>query len=367
MYVYVCTDTVEISDTGNLILTNVVEAVQKETKNLRDQGCHIVIGVGHYGYQEDKDMAELVDLDVIIGGHSHTLLYTADMDGLFDGLDPADEAKVMGQYPTVLRNVADRPIPICHAFEYGKYLGHIDFTFTLNEDRFMINSEADFVGKPIILDASVAEDPDILAEMERWRKPVDELSNRHIGETEVNLDGDRVLVRRNETNLGNFIADAIVESWCDFDKGDVHLAIVNSGGIRGEIPVGEIDYGNVLTVLPFGGSFDVVQVKGSTLMAVFDHAVSRYESDSLPGEFLQVSGFQVSYDTKAAAGKRVVSLQAKCGDCAEKFKEVEMDEAYWVGTSDFVSGGGDGFDMISNERLAYHKELFSAICWSYIS
>ena len=94
-------------------------------------------------------MANLVDLDVIIGGHSHTLQWTK-KDG-FIGFDMSDETKIMADYPTVEKNVNDRPIPICHVFEYGKYLGNIEITFKKKGDRYVIEKEDDFVGKPILL------------------------------------------------------------------------------------------------------------------------------------------------------------------------------------------------------------------------
>lgn len=68
---YTTEETPSISDTGNLIFTDVVKAIQQEVQYLRNtKECQIVIGLGHYGYNEDKKMAEQVDLDVIIGGHS---------------------------------------------------------------------------------------------------------------------------------------------------------------------------------------------------------------------------------------------------------------------------------------------------------
>lgn len=45
---------------------------------------------------------------------------------------------------------------------------------------------------------------------------------------------------------------------------------------------------DVISVLPFGGTFDLVQLKGSTLLQVFEHSVYRYGGST--GEFLQVSG-----------------------------------------------------------------------------
>ena len=82
--------------------------------------------------------------------------------------------------------------------------------------------------------------------MRLWELPVDELTKEVVGETQVILDGDRALVRRNETNLGNMITDAIVNSAADFVHegldGKIEIALMNSGGIRGEIPIGEVYY-----------------------------------------------------------------------------------------------------------------------------
>mgnify|MGYP000133711363 CR=1 FL=1 len=68
---YTTEDTPTISNTGKLIFQNVIPSINAEIRQLRKE-CQIVIGVGHYGYQQDKDMVEYVDVDVIIGGHSHS-------------------------------------------------------------------------------------------------------------------------------------------------------------------------------------------------------------------------------------------------------------------------------------------------------
>ena len=65
-----------------------------------------------------------------------------------------------------------------------------------------------------------------------------------------------------------------------------------------------------------------------------------------------MAGFRVEYDTTQAVGKRVVAL---CALDDKKFKAVEEETEYWVGISDFLSGGGDGYDMIRDERLFYQK------------
>ena len=65
-----------------------------------------------------------------------------------------------------------------------------------------------------------------------------------------------------------------------------------------------------------------------------------------------MSGFRVAYNTTLPKNGRVVCLQAMDG---KKFKSVRNDDVYWVAISDFLSGGGDGYDMIRDEREFYQK------------
>ena len=56
-----------------------VTALQEEARKLTQRGVNIIIATGHSGYSREKQMAELIeDVDVIVGGHSHSLLYTGE-------------------------------------------------------------------------------------------------------------------------------------------------------------------------------------------------------------------------------------------------------------------------------------------------
>ena len=186
-----------------------------------------MIGLGHHGYDNDVDMAALVDLDVIIGGHSHSLLAT-DYDLLADG----DEKKVKGKYPTVKTNSVGNTVLVGQSFRHGKYLGNIQANFTkTGASSWRIEH---FTGEPLLLDSSIPEKTEIKEELLKWKRTVDELTKEKVGETEVDLEGDRSIVRRKESNLGNLVADAAAKS------NGVRLAFVNGGGIRSSIPVGEV-------------------------------------------------------------------------------------------------------------------------------
>lgn len=66
-----------ISNTSAVEFFDEIESLKKETKKLRDSGVNIIIGLGHSGIEKDQIIAkEVEDIDIIVGGHSHTLLYS---------------------------------------------------------------------------------------------------------------------------------------------------------------------------------------------------------------------------------------------------------------------------------------------------
>lgn len=96
-------------------------------------------------------------------------------------------------------------------FQFGKYLGNIDLTFHQSGGQYVLNDESDVTGQPILLDSSIVQDPEILAELNRWEIPVSDLMEDAVGQTLVTLDGKFESCRRKECNMGNFITDAILK------------------------------------------------------------------------------------------------------------------------------------------------------------
>ena len=77
--------------------------------------------------------------------------------------------------------------------------------------RFVIRSENDVQGHPILLSDDIAEDEEILRELKQWQKPVNEMLEGHVGYSAVFLDGDRSSCRLKECNMGNFATDSMVK------------------------------------------------------------------------------------------------------------------------------------------------------------
>jgi 5'-nucleotidase / UDP-sugar diphosphatase len=101
-----------------------------------------------------------------------------------------------------------------------------------------------------------------------YRKKIETKLNVIIGRTTVELDGRRKTVRSKESNLANFITDAVKI----FTKADI--AILNGGSFRAPISKGNITIGDVRRVLPFNNTISIVSLKGSDLLKIFKKTAS---------------------------------------------------------------------------------------------
>ncbi len=218
-------DTDELASPGkNIIFTDPSGAVQGEVDKLTADGVNKIIVLSHSGYGVDQMVAQnTTGVDVIVGGHSNTLL--GDMDG------------AVGAYPTVVNGVQ-----IVQAYAYGKFLGELNVTF--DDDGNVIEA----VGAPIIMDAAVTEDEATKARITEAAAPLEEIRNKVVAEAAEPIEGNRDVCRAMECSMGNLVADAMLDRVKD--QG-VEIAIANSGGLRASIDAGEVTMGEVLIVLPF--------------------------------------------------------------------------------------------------------------------
>ena len=110
---------------ANITFTDELEAVQTEAKRLKAQGVKIIIASGHSGYHIDKLMAEKIEeLDVVVGGHSHTYLFTSGV-----GKDPPSIEVPEGDYPTYITQRSGKVVPVVQVYYHTKYLGHLELHF----------------------------------------------------------------------------------------------------------------------------------------------------------------------------------------------------------------------------------------------
>lgn len=341
---YLTPDTKQLVAAMTVEFTAEIAAINAEAERLKAEGVDILIALGHSGIVEDQNIALNCPLiDVVIGGHSHTFLYS--------GEPPITSDTPYGPYPVVVTQGSGKKVPVVQAYAYTKYLGLLNLSFDENGNLEF------WEGSPLLLNDEIPQDRDVLDALEEYREEVEAYENEVIGTTKVILEGDNC--RKEECNMGNLLTDAMVSiraglyTLSDNNKWtDAAIAIVQGGGVRSSIDTvstgtGEITYGELDTVLPFRNKLLVAELSGAVLKQVLEFSVANYVKNIGAAAFLQVSGIHVNYDLDQPVGKRIESLEVLCADCdVPKYEQVVDTKTYGVIMTDFLKEGGDGYDML---------------------
>lgn len=308
---------------SNIIFTSQVQSARAAVSALQAKDIKCIIALSHLGWYNDLELARQVSgIDVIVGGHSHT---------------------VPDRYPTVIVQGAP-PTLVVQAGVFNQYLGRLDVSF---DQEGVVQS---YNGALTPINDKITPDATTLAKLAEYKGPVDNLMAQPIGQTRVDLDGERLHVRTQETNLGDLIADAYLAKAAS--RGAV-LALVNSGSIHASIPAGNISLGQAMAVLPMQSIVTLVDLTGQQLIDTLENGVSLAETGS--GRFLQVSGLSFTWNPASPAGKRIV--KAAVGNNGS-YVPVDPKATYHVAVNDWMAGGGDGYSMIKQGRNIQSTGIF---------
>lgn len=312
-------NTDELASPGdNVIFTDPSQAVQGEVDALTAEGVNKIIVLSHSGYVVDQQVAaNTTGVDVIVGGHSNTLLSNTN-------------ENAVGPYPTMVGNTA-----ILSAYAYGKFLGELNVTF---DDEGNITEAT---GEPILIDGQVAEDADTVARIAELAVPLDEIRNKVVASSASTIDGNRDNCRVKECEMGNLVADAMLARVAD--QG-IQIAIANSGGLRASIDAGDVTMGEVLTVLPFQNTLSTFHVSGQTVVDALENGVS--EIAEVAGRFPQVAGMTFTVDPAAEVGSRI-------SDVMVAGAPIDLAATYGLVSNNYVRNGGDGYKMFRDAENAY--------------
>jgi 5'-nucleotidase/UDP-sugar diphosphatase len=312
------------------------EAAQKQVEELKAAGADIVVLLSHLGMDEESapnrslDVLEKVaGIDLLIDGHSHTLL---------------EKGKMVGG--TLIVSTGS----------YGQNLGVVVYDgekFKASQFSGLNKStviELEGVPYSALLNAKL--DAEVAELVNSTNQAVQEVLSKAFAKTEVFLNGERDPGNRTEeTNLGDFAADAILWAAQQALGDQVVAAITNGGGIRASIQVGDITMNDMKTVFPFGNEVSVLEVKGSELLEALEAATSA--TPKALGAFPQVSGIVFSIDTTvpyengeqypdstyhapAKPGSRV-KIESVGG------QPFDLEALYTIATNDFTAAGGDTY------------------------
>jgi 5'-nucleotidase len=308
-------ETATLSSPGaNVRFADPIATGKRLARRLRRQGFDVIIALTHLPMSEDKRLAAEGDVDLIIGGHEHELLES--MAGRAPIMKMGSDARNLGQVDIHLQRV-------------GK-----------SRQRFKITS-MDWQAIPVT--DAVKDDPQTAAVIAEYEKQLNASLAEILGKTSVMLDARAATIRREEGNLGNFIADVYRQGL------NADFALVNSGGIRSDSTYGpgELTKKDVLSILPFENGVVKVKITAEHLRRLLENGVSK--AGQTDGRFPQISGFNFTYDASKPVGSRVISIQTAGNP-------IDPAKSYTLALSAYTLSGGDGYDLKGAEILVKPEE-----------
>ena len=311
-----------ISNTGGK--TDLYDCAKKEVQTLKDQGADIIISLAHLGMDEESkldghrsiDMYNNVSgIDMILDGHSHSVM-----------TEGPDKEPIQST---------------------GKYLPNIGVV--------VIDDAAKKIGEHyLIATEGLDKDPEVEAAVQVVKDKVDTALGDVIGTSKVTFASEKTENRCYETNTGDLITDAMVwEILKDKDSLNVSedkvIAVINGGGIRAGLSIGDFGRKDIQAILPFGNTLNVVYVTGSQLLEALE--ASTFMTPESVGGYPQTKGIKFTIDTTKAYDQGApydstyyspktiqrVTIESING------KAFDANETYAVITNDFCAAGGDTY------------------------
>ena len=273
----------------------------KVVPKIHAAGAQIIVALTHQTIGDDKQFARCSGVDVIIGGHEHTLLES------------------MSGHAPIFKMDAD-----------ARELGRIDLNISKSTGKL------ESIDWQIIPVTDKVKDDPAFASLDRKYGALLKSLEVPVGRTEVDLDVRSADVRMQETNMADFVADAFRQA----TQADV--ALVNGGSIRADaiIKPGILTKRDVLSILPFNNRVVKLQVTGAAIRAALEHGVATAAEELQPGRFPQVSGLRYAFDTNRKPGARLTSVTVNG-------KPLEDRRSYTLATTTYLAvEHGDAYDML---------------------
>lgn len=278
-------------------LLDPVQAANQLIPQLRPQ-VDLIVTLHHMGIWADEPFAKQVaGVDVIIGGHSHTLMAKAE-------LIPNHNAN--GINGTLLQ----------HAYFMGAYVGRIDLK--LDAQGKIVKYDSQLVLLDEKFDPPPQAKPDALQQlMSSYGDKLKASMGQVLGESldDMGTDGKY----DGPFALGSLVADVLRESQ------GTEVGIMNTGGVRAGVPKGPITVGGVYEVMPFDNTISTFKLKGQDLRQVVEISASRLGVS----KNMQFSGLVYSVRDKQVSDIRVQG------------KPLEANRVYTVVAPDYVLDGNE--------------------------
>ncbi len=332
----VYTDTAPANVEG--ITFSAVETYAKEASaRLRDtEDCDIVIALGHIS--NPMALAERIDgVDLWLCGHDHM--------SISEAVTTPDGTK-------------------SYVVEDGQHLeevGLVGLTVDMNAEGEV--TEIAFQKTSVTYEdaASYEKDPAVSKLLGEIKSETSAILDRVVGTIPMDFNGERQAVRTSQTNLGTAVASAYIKAT------GADIAFENGGGIRASLSKGDITYGDVISVSPFGNYLVTKQLSGKAIRSILEQSlefrartVYAYEhtdpfvDPACSGTSLHFAGMTVVCDMDAAMGSRVLSVTVGG-------EPMDDDKLYVIATNNYVAGSTDYVELGEAPELGQYSACEEAL------
>ncbi|MGF1868740.1 bifunctional metallophosphatase/5'-nucleotidase [Photobacterium indicum] len=364
-------------NTGDVQFFNMVESAQTTVDMLKAKGINNIVAVTHIGNSIDVDIASKVNgIDLIVGGHSHTLL------GDFTNLGMNND----GIYAQLVKNPNGvGQTCVVQAGQYAQAIGRLQVGFNQQGDVVNCNgkntllSNDEFYTQPARqtsekFDAAATQRVVEFIEQEdnieitdedanmrnlinvKYKPAVDKAYGKTIAQVPVEIIHERRPGDRGTDKHGSDVAPLIAEGqyyWANTAAVQkvtgmkVDFSLIGAGGIRTNIEAGEYREGNVsLEMLPFSNFMSVLPVKGSAIKALIDSTVTAtLPEGSHAGKFPYGGHIRYSFtETKAQEAGKLDTVEIMTGTEANPvWTKIDNNKVYNIALNNYNATGNDGW------------------------
>ncbi len=246
------------------------------------------------------------DVDVVVSGHTHSFTNA------------------------LLPGTGDVPVLVAQAFSASTAYDDIELTL----DR----ATGDVIAKSASVRTTwgdegpgLTPDPRAAALVAAADVKVAPLVNRVVGTSAAAIT--RVESAAGESAMGNLIADAQRAAT------GTEFAFMNPGGIRADLDAGQVTWGELFTIQPFGNSLVTMTLTGDQIYRVLEQ---QWKGQPFP-RVMKTSGFEYTWDPAAPLGARVVEVR-------KNGVAIDRSATYSVTCNNFMAAGGDNFTVFKEGK-----------------
>ncbi|SDC25274.1 bifunctional metallophosphatase/5'-nucleotidase [Acinetobacter boissieri] len=362
---------------ADTIFAEEIATAQAQINQLKAQGINKIILQTHVGYERDlKIAAQLNDVDVIIGGDSHTLLGPEQLKTV--GLDP------VADYPAVVKNKQGEKVCIAQAWQYNYAVGELQVSFdpqgkVLNcggKAHILLGTDMQRVQSNISLTLQQKQQiqqqvatmklplsfiaPDV--QMQQVLQP-HQVKKKTYVETVVGTASEAFCSQTRPTkqpkencltyggDIQQLVAYAMLQQAKKYFLAD--LSIQNGGGVRIDIPQGPINVATVYQLLPFKNILVQLSMTGHEVKDTLEDALEGANTDI--GAYPYTAGLRWEVDMTKPKGQRVQNLQLK--NASGQYQSFDLNRTYQVATIDFLARGSNYYTTLSKIHNERRKDI----------